>query len=474
MRGVMSIAGNRQYRGSMKIALLTTFLSFMLPLVEVDGGCSQDDVEAVDEAVEAGAEAEGDRKIGAEDIEAAVHEALGILLARQEGSDSAEWPYQGVYRVRAEADDPDSLIEGRGRRRTVIPIGYRVGGTSIAGRAVMRPPGLQADQARRDALERARRFVVGATSHPRMTPDFGGGYDVRGWGYIYALGFLLEMRERGLVDEANVVATDEAIRFYIDALDQIEIPEVGGWNYARRGPLNRPDATSPFMTPPGIQALREAARQGFVVPEGMVERAMGGLELTRGEDGYVAYAARRKTTDPPSQIPGAIGRMAAVVTVRSEMGRSEPGEIQTACKAFFEYWNELLKRKEKSGTHQPPYGVAPYYFMFAHGYLAEAIEQLPEAEREDQRQRLRALLMSVRDEAGGWNDRVFDRSTAYGTAIAILALTQPAESVRERGNPGPPTSPPEPKKPGTDIETDLEPGPEKGTEEEAGQSDPDS
>ena len=429
----------------MTTAILLAFLAFMIPAAEVHGFQAQD-VDAVDQAAEA--EASGDREITPEAIEAAVTEALAILLARQEGANRAEWPYQGVYRVRAEADDPDSLIEGRGRRRTVIPIGYRVGGTSIAARAVMRPSGVTEDQARRDALERARGFVVGATSHPRMTPDYAGGYDVRGWGYIYALGFLLELRERGLVAEAEVPATDAAIRFYVDALDQIEIPEVGGWNYARRGPLNRPDATSPFMTPPGIQALREAARQGFEVPEGLVDRAAEGLELTRGEDGYVAYASRRKTTDPPSQIPGAIGRMAAVVTVRSELGLSEPDEIRNACEAFFEYWDELLKRKGKSGTHQPPYGVAPYYFMYAHGCLAEAIEHLPEAEREAQRKRLAALLMSVREEAGGWNDRVFDRSTAYGTSVAVLALTQPAESIRERGQPGPPVKAPTPKETG--------------------------
>ena len=458
----------------MKISLPATFLALAtmvstVPMVSTVHGYPVQDAKAVDEAVEAKAQAEGEQEISKKDIEAAVTEALGILLARQEGSNQAEWPYQGVYRVRAEADDPDSLIEGRGRRRTVIPIGYRVGGTSIAGRAVMRPSGVGEDQARIDALERARDFVVGATSHPRMTPDYSGGYDVRGWGYIYALGFLLELRERGLVDEAVAPATDEAIRFYIDALDQIEIPEVGGWNYARRGPLNRPDATSPFMTPPGIQALREAGRQGFDVPDGMVERAAAGLDLTRGEDGYVAYAARRKTTDPPSQIPGAIGRMAAVVTVRSELGLSDPEEIQNACTAFFEYWNELLKRKGKSGTHIPPYGVAPYYFMYAHGYLAEAIEQLPEAEREAQRKKLAALLMSVREKAGGWNDRVFDRSTAYGTSIAILALTQPAESARERGNPEPPTRPsvsekPEPQKPEPLKPETQKPETEKGVE----------
>ena len=394
--------------------------------------CVQDGVESTPPATDPLVEA------GTPSMEAMVSAAVEILVDRQEGANKAEWPYQGVYRVRAEADDPESLIEGRGRRRTVIPIGYRVGGTSIAGRALMRPTGVREDEARRVALERARSFVVASTGHPRMTPDFDGGYDVRGWGYIYALGFLLELRERELVEADAAAETEAAIRFYIDALERIEIPEVGGWNYARRGPLDRPDAISPFMTPPGVQALLEADRQGFDVPDGMVDRAMAGLELSRGEDGYIAYAARRKTTDPPSQIPGAIGRMAAVVTVRSEAGAADADEVRTACAAFFEHWDELLKRKGKSGTHQPPYGVAPYYFMYGHGAVAEAIERLPEDERPAWRDRLVDRLVEVRDVEGGWNDRVFDRSTAYGTSMALLALTQPQESSRTRGMPDPP------------------------------------
>jgi hypothetical protein len=247
------------------------------------------------------------------------------------------------------------------------------------------------------------------------------------------------VRERGLVPEDEAAAHDAAIRFYIDGLHRIEIPEVGGWNYARRGPLDRPDATSPFMTPPGVQALIEAERQGFEVPDGIVQRAMSGLELTLGEDGHVAYAARRKTTEPSSQIPGAIGRMVAVETVRAELGLGDVDGLRRAIAAFVEHWNELLKRKEKTGTHQPPYGVAPYYFMFAHGYAAEAIERLPEDERPVWRERLRDLLLSVRDDdSGTWNDRVFPRSSAYGTAVAILTLTQPAERIRERGTPAAP------------------------------------
>jgi hypothetical protein len=121
-----------------------------------------------------------------------------------------------------------------------------------------------------------------------------------------------------------------------------------------------------------VQALVEATRQGFEVPEGIVERAMAGLDLTRGEDGYVAYSARRKTAEPSSQIPGAIGRMVAVETVRSELGRNEAADLRRALAAFVEHWEELLKRKEKTGTHQPPYGVAPYYFFYAFTHAAAA------------------------------------------------------------------------------------------------------
>lgn len=381
---------------------------------------------------------DGTRKVQESPVdEARVAEAVAggrrLLLERQEGPDRSEWPYQGVYRVRPTADDPETLIEGTGRRRSVIPIGYRVGGTAIAGRALARGLETEDPEARRAALERARAFVVACTDHPLMSPEYDGGYDVRGWGYIYALGFLLDLRERGLVSEAAAGATDDAIEFYIAALRSIEIPETGGWNYARRGPLDRVDAVSPFMTPPGIQALVEAERQGFPIPAGIVDRAVAGLELARGEDGHVAYAARRPTRESSEQLPGAVGRMLAVATVRSELGLADDAEVRRACDAFVEHWNQLLVRKGRQGTHQPPYGVAPYYFMYAHGYAAEAIERLPEAERPARRERLRGLLMSVHDGDGkGWNDRVFDRSSAYGTSIALLALTQPEESSRPR------------------------------------------
>ena len=74
------------------------------------------------------------------------------------------------------------------------------------------------------------------------------------------------------------------------------------------------------------------------------------------------------------------------------------------------------------GTHTGPYGIAPYYFFYAHYYVAQAIELLPEQERENRREALRKILFKVQEKSGGWNDRVFDRSEAFGTPMALLAL----------------------------------------------------
>ena len=47
---------------------------------------------------------------------------------------------------------------------------------------------------------------------------------------------------------------------------------------------------------------------------------------------------------------------------------------------------------------------------------------LPEASRSKERERLLQVILKTRDADGTWNDRVFDRSRAYGTAMVILAL----------------------------------------------------
>ncbi len=105
-----------------------------------------------------------------------------------------------------------------------------------------------------------------------------------------------------------------------------------------------------------------------------------------------------------------------------QTGRSSAERLRGAVDAFIVHWRWLDERREQPGTHAGPYGIAPYYFYFAHYYAALAVELLPAHERGEYRRRIRELLFSVRREDGSWNDRVFARSANYGTSMAMLAI----------------------------------------------------
>ena len=87
-------------------------------------------------------------------LEDAVKRGVAVLLELQEGDAKSEWPYEGVYRAQGE-----------------IPVGYRIGGTSITAIALMRAPGFAGDGPRKAAVERAATFVCKAVQHPLMSID---------------------------------------------------------------------------------------------------------------------------------------------------------------------------------------------------------------------------------------------------------------------------------------------------------------
>ncbi len=345
-------------------------------------------------------------------IDAAVRECLPKLVAMQEGFDAAEprdeWPYEGVYRVGGQ-----------------IPYGYRVGGTSIVAQTLLEVPGYADDAGRREAVARATDFVCAAIDEPLMSPDptvYKGGYDVRGWGHCYGLRFLLALERQHAIPAGREAAVRKAIDWYLHALQSTEIPKVGGWNYARSPGLETPCPTSPFMTAPAVMALYEAKASGRTIDEGVLERALEALEHCRGASGFMAYSATRPTRDTPDQIPGAIGRMVAAESALFLAGRSNSDRLRFALDRFIEHWGELEKRRQKNGTHIPPYNVAPYYFFYGFHHAELAVRLLPPAEREPYRAKLEELLFSVRDADGTWNDRVFKRSANYGTAMTVSGL----------------------------------------------------
>lgn len=349
----------------------------------------------------------------------AVSKGAELIVDMQEsfgprGSPLSEWPYEGVYRVRSP-----------GKRKAMIPIGYRVGGTAICSWALLKTPSYRSSKAVQAAVKRGRDFIVASLKEPLLSASFKESYDVRGWGHTYALQFLLDARESGKL--GNKRAYDEHIRGLIAALEKTEIPRSGGWNYSRRGGVLRSSPPSTFMTAATLQALFSAAAQGFKVAPAVIDRALDSLEAARLDSGAFQYSTfpRAKNGRGFEAVPGAVGRMPLCEVTLYLAGRGKVERIRSSLEAFFEHWGELEKRRKKTGTHEPPYMIAPYYFFFAHYYAAQAIEFLPGKLRASYRQRLYKLLWKIREEDGGWNDRVFPRSKNYSTAMTILAILHP-------------------------------------------------
>lgn len=349
-----------------------------------------------------------------------IRTAVGELLEMQEPNGA--WPYEGVYRVRGE-----------------IPVGYRISGTALVAEALLfaAPSNGQAAA----AIEKGVQFILDALNDKAMSPRTPVDYDVRIWGFTCALDLFCQMRSAGKLG-AHREQIESWIPRLVDAILIDEIPG-GGWNYSSR---HNPGA---FVTAPVVQTLLLARAQGEKVPDAVLERARQMLLAARAPNGAFAYsglltAAAEKTpasqaapSDSPAsapasrqarraqrapEMPGSIARSAVCEATLVLLGEGSPERVQAALDAFHRHWDELEKRRKKTGTHAGPYGIAPYYFYFGHRYAAQAIELLPPADRDRERARLLKVFLRTRDEDGTWNDRVFPRSRNYGTAMIVLGL----------------------------------------------------
>lgn len=334
---------------------------------------------------------------------------MQLLLDGQESVGKSEepweWPYEGVYRERGK-----------------IPLGYRVGGTSICAWSLLEMPAHLHSEESAAALERAVRFVLAGLDQPKMQPGFSGGYDVRDWGVIYALNFLLRLEAQGMVPEVHAEAVKARIPMLVQSLQETAIPKTGGWSYSRSGGGGQVAPASPFMTTPAVLALWQAQAQGYEVDAATLEGALKSLLASRVVPGVSSYTSAGGL----KKIPGTIGRSPGVETVLHLAGLNEIGDLRTAVDHFLLHWEELEKRRAQTGTHEGDYGIAPYYFYYAHYYAALAIEHLPEAERPRLRERYQErLFASMEKDAILFNDRVFPRSAHFGTAMAMLSLRQP-------------------------------------------------
>jgi hypothetical protein len=337
-----------------------------------------------------------------------VERGIAGILGLEESGSPGEWAYEGALRV-----------EG------VLPIGFRVGGTGYVVMALAKLPGLADDEPRQKALARGVDFLAAELAREGMSAEIYPGVDLRFWGLVEGLNGLLAARRAGERGAHSGADLDRLLGDLLARLAALEIPREGGWNYNRPSGRRLPAPPCSYATAEVLQAFFEARSQGFAVDAALVERGLAVLLSQRLPTGAFLYDGT-SAQGGHATLPGAVGRMLVCESTLFCAERSDVLHVRAALDAFLAHWDILDERRGRTGLHEGPHGVAPHNFFYAHAHAARAIELLPEIDRAEYRARLAEKLESVRDaESGLWNDRVYKRSAAYGTAAALLALSGP-------------------------------------------------
>jgi hypothetical protein len=163
---------------------------------------------------------------------------------------------------------------------------------------------------------------------------------------------------------------------------------LGGWGYYE-GPVvsNRPTWSTSFATSCVIPALVRARGMGWKIDPAVIERAVRYVERCRTPAGAYMYDLRplpRSGGESIDDVKGSLGRIqvsnwalrrAGVASVTDE-------RLREGLEVFFEHHKFLDVARMRPIPHEAYYANAAYFYMFAHCYAAQVINEL-RASRED-------------------------------------------------------------------------------------------
>lgn len=274
------------------------------------------------------------------------------------------------------------------------------------------------------ALERALGWLIDS-----RLPKRGNDWDVDcSWAALYGFQALV-----GAAQDARFAAPELRERIQRRGLELYALLEknqepLGGWGYYE-GPATsrRPTWSTSFSTACVIPSLVRASELGWALDDKVLARAVRYVEQCKLPGGAVMYDLRpipRRPGESIDNVKGSLGRMQVANWALRRAGVKSITDdvVRAGLESFFEHHPFLDVARMRPIPHEAYYANAAYFYMFAHCYAAQAINELPEAERAAWHKRLRAHLAKVQWEDGSSIDfpNMSCMRTA-GTAFSILA-----------------------------------------------------
>jgi len=250
------------------------------------------------------------------------------------------------------------------------------------------------------------------------------------WGVLYGLVFCTEAYgHKRLPDETRWFhGIEEAGKRFADLLAKNQSIN-GGWGY-----YDFPDATqrpkwdTSFCTALVLPAVRAGEMLDWVEDPGILRRGRNYVSRCALPNGAYAYDLRmipRVGGESIDSVKGSLGRIQVCNWALASLGEKKitPERIREGLEAFFEYHRFLDAARMRPIPHEAYYANAGYFYLFGHYYAAEAIELLPEEEREAWHARLRPHVVRAQRQDGSAADFLTVSYDALAcTAYVALAL----------------------------------------------------
>jgi hypothetical protein len=219
-------------------------------------------------------------------------------------------------------------------------------------------------------------------------------------------------------------------REFLDLLERNQIP-TGGWAYYDDPPFSqRPKWATSFCTASVLPLLAEGERLGWLTDPKIRARATEYVRRCSLPNGAYEYdlnpIPRMRGGENINNVKGSLGRIQVCNWALASVGVKSvtPDKLREGLAAFFEHHRFLDVARMRPIPHEGYYQNAGYFYFFGHYYAANAINLLPEGEREALHARLRPHLAKTQRTDGSCCDFLgTSREVTACTAFFCLSLT---------------------------------------------------
>ena len=212
----------------------------------------------------------------------------------------------------------------------------------------------------------------------------------------------------------------------------------GGWAYYDNPPFSRrPTWATSFCTALVLPWLGRSRELGWGPEPAVVERAVRYVRRCALPNGAYEYdlrpVPRVSGGEHINNVKGSLGRIQVCNWSLASVGEPHVTEqrIREGLEAFFEHHRFLDVARMRPIPHEAYYANAGYFYFFGHYYAAQAINLLPEDEREGLHARLRPHVAKAQRRNGSSSDflassYMITASTAYSALTLALGLPERA------------------------------------------------